>query len=186
MYTYVYTYVCKCLYLRMYVYISVCMDVCMDVCMYAYTYVLRPHSSRPYHILRPRRCVCFVFASCFYVLFIFASRVRTYICYVLAAVFASCFYVLFKFRFVREGTQGGALVTSLKRLCPQNSYQLLTTFDPRGDPCKNPLSHVFFKFMIINTSVKKIQKKMSVTTVMTVMTVMILLLGSYDFTTRQL
>ena len=54
--------------------------------------------------------------------------------YVLAAVFGSCFYVLFKFRFVREGTQGGTLVTSLKWLFPKNSYQLLTTFDPRGDP----------------------------------------------------
>ena len=51
----------------------------------------------------------------------YVCMIRTYhvliqaahtIYYVLAAVFASCFYVLFKFRFVREGTQGGTLVTS--------------------------------------------------------------------------
>ena len=80
---------------------------------YIHTYV---HTY--YVLIQPTHTIYYVlavvFASCFYVLFIFASRVRTYIYYVLVAVFASCFYVLFKFRFVRGGTQGGTLVTSLK------------------------------------------------------------------------
>ena len=86
------------------------MYVYVYVCMYVYTYV---------HVH-----TCCVLIQATHTIY-----------YVLAAVFASCFYVLFKFRFVREVTQGSPLVTSFKMTFPQNSYQLLTTFDPRGDVC---------------------------------------------------
>jgi hypothetical protein len=82
--TYIHTYVCMfvcmyvCMYvIRMYVYIRmyvcvyvcirtyVCMYVCIIriyVCMYVYTYIhIASSLTHPYHILRPRRSVCFVF-----------------------------------------------------------------------------------------------------------------------------
>jgi hypothetical protein len=79
----------------------VCIYVCMYVCMYVHTcYVL------PCSILRPRRCVCFMFLRPKNLYF---RNEDIFIYYVLAAVFASCFYVLFKFRFVREAPKGGPL-----------------------------------------------------------------------------
>jgi hypothetical protein len=56
------------------IFLYVCVCVCVCLCMYVYTcYVLIKPPMPIYYVLVA------VFASCFYVLIIFASRVRTYL-----------------------------------------------------------------------------------------------------------
>jgi hypothetical protein len=76
--------VCVCMYVYVYVCMYACMCACMYVCMYVcmhlrmyvciYTYILRPNEPAHAHILRPRRCVCFVFLRPQ----IFTAGMRTY------------------------------------------------------------------------------------------------------------
>jgi len=138
---YAYTYVLT--YIRMFLRIYVCTYVCVDenswlyVCMYIHITSKLNHLC---HILPPRRCVYFVFLrpikiyftsedilfitssplcllrvfTCFYVLKSLLHEWGHNVYYILAVVFASCFYILFKFRFMREATPGGTLLTSLK------------------------------------------------------------------------
>ena len=130
--------------------------------MYVYTYVFRPHSVRPYHILRPRRCVCFVFYTyvcmytyvCIYVC-MYDVCMYVYICtYTYVYVHTCC--VLTKPPIPSWRCKDFVVLRPVENFLREGGHPRVPPC--QGGPFQTPYSHVFLKFMMLNTSLKKLKK----------------------------
>ncbi len=88
----IHTYVCACM--------CICVYVCVCVCMHVHTCYVLINPPMPIHYV-----LAAVFASCFLRPKNFTSRMRIYFLLRPSRCVRFVFYVLFKFRFVREGTK---------------------------------------------------------------------------------